>query len=98
MRLNGKSKITLTRRQFIQTVSTSLVFNGLGNLIQAAPGKERKPNFLWISCEDIGPTFGCYGDPDAITPTIDALAKEKLGVGDAQYTLQEIYMKYFQEV
>ena len=77
-RLNGTSRITLTRRQFIQTVSTSLAFNGLGNLIQAAPSKESKPNFLWISCEDIGPTFGCYGDPDAITPTIDALAKESI--------------------
>ncbi|MBN1103408.1 MAG: ABC transporter ATP-binding protein [Deltaproteobacteria bacterium] len=30
--------------------------------------------------------------------TIDALAKEKLGVGDDRYTLEEIYMKYFQEV
>jgi len=26
------------------------------------------------------------------------LAKEKLGIGKAQYTLEEIYMKYFQEV
>ncbi|MEW6664954.1 MAG: ABC transporter ATP-binding protein [Thermodesulfobacteriota bacterium] len=30
--------------------------------------------------------------------TIDALAKEKLGVGDDRYSLEEIYMKYFQEV
>jgi hypothetical protein len=26
------------------------------------------------------------------------LAKEKLGVGKEQYSLEEIYMKYFQEV
>ena len=30
--------------------------------------------------------------------TIDALAKEKFGVGENQYSLEEIYMKYFQEV
>ena len=29
--------------------------------------------------------------------SIEALAKEKFGVGDEQYTLEEIYMKYFQE-
>lgn len=28
---------------------------------------------------------------------MDRLAKEKLGVGSEQYTLEEIYMKYFQE-
>jgi len=32
------------------------------------------PNILWISCEDIGPAWGCYGDPYAATPHIDALA------------------------
>lgn len=30
--------------------------------------------------------------------SIDALAKEKFGVGEKEYTLEEIYMKYFQEV
>lgn len=30
--------------------------------------------------------------------SIEALAKEKFGLGEAQYTLEEIYMKYFQEV
>ena len=30
--------------------------------------------------------------------TIDALAKEKFGLGEEQYSLEEIYMKYFQEV
>jgi ABC-2 type transport system ATP-binding protein len=29
--------------------------------------------------------------------TIDTLAREKFGVGDQEYTLEEIYMKYFQE-
>ena len=30
--------------------------------------------------------------------SIDALAKEKFGVGGKKYSLEEIYMKYFQEV
>ena len=30
--------------------------------------------------------------------SIDALAKEKFGVGGKEYSLEEIYMKYFQEV
>jgi hypothetical protein len=29
--------------------------------------------------------------------SIDQLAKEKFGVGKEKYTLEEIYMKYFQE-
>ncbi len=30
--------------------------------------------------------------------TIESLAKEKLGVDEKEYTLEEVYMKYFQEV
>lgn len=34
------------------------------------------PNILWLSCEDISPHLGCYGDPHAITPNLDQLAAE----------------------
>lgn len=34
-----------------------------------------KPNILWITCEDIGPAWGVYGDPYATTPNIDRLAE-----------------------
>ncbi|MDA8745191.1 sulfatase [Rubripirellula amarantea] len=37
---------------------------------------DNRPNILWISCEDISPNLGCYGDPHAITPTLDRLASE----------------------
>lgn len=37
---------------------------------------ETRPNILWISLEDISPDLGCYGDAQAITPYIDALAKQ----------------------
>ncbi len=35
-----------------------------------------RPNILWLSAEDINDQFGCYGDPNAITPNLDQLAKE----------------------
>lgn len=35
-----------------------------------------RPNILWISCEDISPRIGCYGDEVALTPNIDRLAEE----------------------
>lgn len=37
---------------------------------------EERPNILWISCEDISPRIGCYGDPVAQTPNIDRLAMQ----------------------
>ena len=42
----------------------------------AAPveGAGRRPNILWISCEDISPNLGCYGDRYATTPNLDQLA------------------------
>ena len=39
-----------------------------------APAATPQPNVLWITCEDIGPHLGCYGDPDADTPQLDRLA------------------------
>ena len=37
---------------------------------------DERPNIIWISAEDISPHLGCFGDPHAITPNLDALAKE----------------------
>lgn len=37
-----------------------------------------RPNILWLSTEDIGPHLGCYGDPDANTPSLDAFAKRSM--------------------
>lgn len=43
--------------------------------IMAAEPIER-PNVLWITCEDMGPHLGCFGDPAALTPNLDRLARE----------------------
>ena len=34
-----------------------------------------RPNILWIVSEDNGQQLGCYGDPNAHTPNLDALAE-----------------------
>lgn len=36
------------------------------------------PNILWLTSEDNGPELGCYGDPNANTPNLDALAARSM--------------------
>lgn len=50
------------------------VLAAAGSSLFAADPK--KPNIVVLSCEDISPNLGCYGDPDAITPNLDKFAKE----------------------
>lgn len=45
-------------------------------LATSAANAAKQPNILWLSCEDISPHIGCFGDPLAITPNIDQLAGE----------------------
>lgn len=47
---------------------------------------QTRPNILWISCEDISPHLGCYGDPHAITPNLDALAEQGVRFSHAYTT------------
>lgn len=42
--------------------------------VVTAASTNSHPNILWITCEDIGPQLGCYGDRYATTPNLDALA------------------------
>jgi uncharacterized sulfatase len=35
-----------------------------------------RPNILWITCEDMSPLLGCYGDRYAATPNLDRLAAQ----------------------
>jgi N-sulfoglucosamine sulfohydrolase len=74
-------KAQINRRDFLKGV-------GLSVSAVAVPGytsteeksvKEAprdRPNLLWITCEDISPALGCYGDPYAVTPNLDRLAAE----------------------
>ncbi len=54
-------------------VAMSFAEGGMGS---PAFADEQRPNILWISCEDISPNLGCYGDKHAITPNLDRLARE----------------------
>jgi uncharacterized sulfatase len=50
-------------------------------LLSCAPAwaqAAKRPNILWITCEDIGPNLGCYGDRYAQTPNLDKLAARGL--------------------
>jgi N-sulfoglucosamine sulfohydrolase len=67
-------KREFTRRGFIK-VAGAAALAGAGRGAFGQDGGAR-PNILWLSTEDIGPHLGCYGDPHAITPTIDQLAAE----------------------
>lgn len=42
-----------------------------------AEEKER-PSFLFLVAEDMSPNLGCYGDPDAKTPHLDAFAARSI--------------------
>ncbi len=46
------------------------------NAAPPAASKATRPNILWISCEDMSPDMGCYGDTYACTPHLDGLARQ----------------------
>ncbi|MCP4592506.1 MAG: sulfatase-like hydrolase/transferase, partial [bacterium] len=54
--------------------------------VRAPESASQKPNILWITCEDISPCLGCYGDPYAITPHLDRLAGESILYSNAYAT------------
>jgi len=58
------SNLPPTRRGFAASLA-SAALSGAG---------DARPNILWITCEDIGPALGCYGDTYADSPNIDKLA------------------------
>ena len=54
-------------------IMASLVFSFY---LFPASAQQKKPNIIWITCEDISPFIGAYGDQLIKTPNIDQLAKE----------------------
>ena len=68
----------LSRRQALKTMgfaSFAIISQSCVNAADISK-KPKRPNILWISCEDISPNLACYGDPHAITPTLDKLAEQ----------------------
>lgn len=62
----------------MKRIFLSTAFSIFTLMISAQKKEVKKPNILWITCEDISPTLSFYGDPTAKTPNLDALAKESL--------------------
>ena len=58
------------------TTLLALITAAILALICSSSSAKDRPNILWISCEDISPHLGCYGDPQATTPVLDQLAKD----------------------
>ncbi len=52
------------------------LFSVLFLLAPAFAAPADRPNLLWITAEDLSPTLGCYGDPVAHTPHLDAFARQ----------------------
>lgn len=63
----------------------------LGLVLMGSPagirGAEERPNIVWITCEDISPNLGCYGDPYAVTPNLDRLARQSVRYTEAFATI-----------
>ena len=71
------SRKNMDRRQFLQFSTGSAAAMMLSGIsLKAEETKTQRPNILWVSCEDISPDLGCYGDTYAVTPNIDKLAAE----------------------
>ncbi len=70
-----------TRREFLQSVgfcASAVAFTGcqLQKPASCFDDPEDRPNILWITCEDLTPYIGCYGDPLARTPNLDQFARQ----------------------
>lgn len=67
---------SLSRRSFLATALAAPAMPAAAQRrSKVEPGDK---NVLFIVVDDLRPTLGCYGDPDAITPNIDRLSSEGL--------------------
>lgn len=69
----------MKRRTFLRVAGGAAFGMGIAkggkeNVVLGA--KTERPNILWITCEDISPNLGCFGDAEARTPNLDKLASE----------------------
>lgn len=65
-----------TRRAFLKSTGFGISSLALTGRTSAREATAKRPNILWITCEDISPNLGCYGDAQATTPALDRLANE----------------------
>ncbi len=61
---------------FFAALALAFTFLNLVASSAALAQQPKQPNILWLSCEDLSPRLGCYGDNTVPTPNIDRLAKQ----------------------
>ncbi len=66
---------TIKRREFMELMGAGLATMALPRCTMERIAEDR-PNILWISCEDISPDLGCYGNNELSTPNLDRFAAE----------------------
>jgi N-sulfoglucosamine sulfohydrolase len=76
MNSSSHSRRDFLKRAGLYASGLALVGCRAGSRIARVKTTREKPNILWITCEDISPILGCYGDKVAITPHLDKLAAE----------------------
>src|SRR6185312_8763427 len=65
-----RQEITAIRTRVLMC-ALAVLLGPLADLRAAGPPSAARPNVLWITCEDISPNLGCYGDTYAVTPNLD---------------------------
>lgn len=67
---------SITRRQFCRNAAAGAAALTLGAPAWSSAASAKRPNILMLVAEDMGLQLGCYGDPYAHTPNLDALASQ----------------------
>ncbi|MFC1639387.1 sulfatase [Gemmatimonadota bacterium] len=78
----------MLRREFLQASAVApagwkTVVGSTLRALRNTQGSGERPNILWITCEDMSPRLGCYGDGTVPTPNIDRLAQQGVRYANA---------------
>lgn len=68
----------VSRRGVIRAMAAGSLAASAPTLARGAEKGRALPNILWLVSEDHSPLLGCYGDPVAHSPNIDALARRSV--------------------
>ena len=73
-------------RKYLQAISIVMTCLALANAVEAAEDvrsdpsaefRDRRPDILWITAEDLSPALGCYGYPENAIPVLVAALRDE---------------------